>query len=243
MTSLLVARGVGVAGRLSPTDLMVGAGQMVAVIGPNGGGKTSLLRALARTEDAVGVVTINEQDVDETAEAQRRRLLAFLPASREATWPVTVADFLAFGMETPDVARIDTLIVMLELAPLADRPIDRLSTGERARAMLGRAVAGRPRLMLLDEPLSNLDPYWVLRTTELIRAEVEAHRSAALVSVHDLEMARQFDRVILVSGGAVIADGTADAVLDSQSFQEAFRITRGDGGWTISSPADPRSSR
>ena len=243
MTPLLIARRVGVAGRLSTTDLIAEAGQMVAVIGPNGGGKTSLLRALARTEDAIGAVAIDGQDVDRTAEAQRRRLLAFLPASREATWPVAVADFLAFGLGAPDAARIEALIAMLELGPLADRPIDQLSTGERARAMLGRAMAGRPRLLLLDEPLSNLDPYWVLRTTELIRAEVEANRSAALVSVHDLDMVRQFDRVILVSGGAVIADGTADAVLEGQSFGEAFRVARGNDGWTISRPADPRSSR
>jgi iron complex transport system ATP-binding protein len=234
MTSLLHARGVGIGGRLGPTDLMVDAGQMVAVIGPNGGGKTSLLRSLARTDDALGSVAIDGQDIDGTVEAQRRRLLAFLPASREATWPVTVIDTLAFGLGSPDAARIDVLTELLELGPLAARPIDQLSTGERARAMLGRAIAGQPRLLLLDEPLSNLDPYWVLRTIEIIRAEIKANDSAALVSVHDLDVVRRFDRVVLVSGGAVIADGTADEVLDSQSFRQSFRVTRGEGGWAIS---------
>ncbi|MEO7410530.1 MAG: ABC transporter ATP-binding protein [Sphingomicrobium sp.] len=234
MTSLLDAQGVGIAGRLSPTDLFVEAGQMVAVIGPNGGGKTSLLRALARTEDALGAVAIEGRIIDETSEAERRRLLAFLPASREATWPVAVADMLAFGLGMPDAARIDALIEILELAPLAARPIDQLSTGERARAMLGRAIAGRPRLLLLDEPLSNLDPYWVLRTIDIIRTEIEANGSAALVSVHDLDMVRRFDRVVLVSNGAVVADAAPEAVLGSQSFREAFRVTRGNGGWAIS---------
>lgn len=242
MTSLLDARGIGVAGRLSPADLIVQAGQMVAVIGPNGGGKTSLLRALARTEDALGAVAIDGQDVDVAAEAQRRRLLAFLPASREATWPVAVADFLTFGLGSPDTARIEHLISMLELAALAARPIDQLSTGERARAMLGRAIAAGPRLLLLDEPLSNLDPYWVLRTTEIIRAEVTTNHSAALVSVHDLDMVRQFDRVLLVSGGAVMADGSPEAVLESPSFSHAFGVTRNGSGWVIT-PGDPRSLR
>ena len=238
MTSLVEklgvdARGVGIAGRLAATDLTIEGGQMVAVIGPNGGGKTSLLRALARTEDAEGAVTIAGLDVDSTGEAQRRRLLAFLPAAREASWPVVVADYLKFGLGSPDPARIDELVELLELAPLAARPIDRLSTGERARAMLGRAIAGKARLLLLDEPLSNLDPYWVLRTVAIVRREIVANDSAALVSVHDLSMVARFDRVLLVSGGAIIADGTPAAVLESEQFGTAFRVERGDGGWAI----------
>jgi len=243
MTALAAASGVGIAGRLAPTDLALERGQMVAVIGPNGGGKTSLLRALARTEDAEGTVTIDGLDVDTTAEARRRRLLAFLPAAREANWPVTVADYLEFGLGSPDSARIDALIDLLELAALADRPIDRISTGERARAMLGRAIAGKARLLLLDEPLSNLDPYWVLRTVEIVHAEIAANVSAALVSVHDLDMARRFDRLLLVSGGALIADGVPSEVLESRAFGEAFRIGRQDGRWAITPPADRRSSR
>ena len=244
MTSLVEARGIGIAGRLAPTDLAIERGQMVAVIGPNGGGKTSLLGSLARTEDALGVVMIDGQDVDNLGEAQRRRLLAVLPAAREATWPVTVADYLKFGLGAPDAARIDELIELLELEPLAKRPIDRLSTGERARAMLGRAIAGRAKLLLLDEPLSNLDPDWVLRTTEIVRAEVTAHASAALVSVHDLDMVAQFDRVLLAHGGAVIADGEPTKVLASEMFKTAFRVERSDRGWAISlTLADPRSSR
>lgn len=234
MTSLLDAQGVGIADRLAPTDLTVEAGRMVAVIGPNGGGKTSLLRALARTEDALGAVTIDGFDVDQAAEAQRRRLIAFLPASREATWPVTVADFLAFGLGSPDAARIAGLVELLELTPLAHRPIDRLSTGERARAMLGRAIAASPRLLLLDEPLSNLDPYWALRTVEIIRAEVAANDSAALVSVHDLDMARRFDRIVLVNGGTVLDDGAPETVLESKGFATAFRVHRSGESWTIS---------
>ncbi len=234
MTSLLEAHRVEIAGRLSQTDLIVDAGQMVAVIGPNGGGKTSLLRALARTEDALGMVIIDGRNADDAAEAERRRTLAFLPASRHAPWPVAVEDFLKFGLGKADPARIEQLIGLLGLAPLAARPIDQLSTGERARAMLGRAIAGRARLLLLDEPLSNLDPYWALRTVDIIRAEIDANKCAALVSVHDLDMARRFDRVVLVSGGVVTADGLPETTLASMAFGEAFRVTKTDRGWAIS---------
>ncbi len=242
MTSLSKAQAVAIAGRLFPADLTVAPLQLVAVIGPNGGGKTSLLRGMARTEDAAGTVSVEGHDLDCAGEPQRRRLVAFMPASREAPWPIRVADFIQLGLGAPDENRITQLIAALELETLAERPIDRLSTGERARAMLARALAGKPRLLLLDEPLSNLDPYWVLRTVELLREEIDRNESAALMSVHDLSLIERFDRVLLVSGGVVVGDGEPAAVLASAAFGTAFRIEPANGGWAIR-PADPQSSR
>ena len=153
-----------------------------------------------------------------------------------------MADFIALGLGTPDDERSTELITGLELEPLADRPIDRLSTGERARAMLARALASKARLLLLDEPMSNLDPYWVLRTIELLRGEIAANASSALVSVHDLALIERFDRVLLVSGGVVVGDGKPGDVLASDAFAAAFRIQPDGAGWTITS-ADRQSSR
>ena len=243
MTSLALAKGIGIARRLPATDVMVEAGQLVAVIGPNGGGKTSLLRSLARTEDAHGAVTVEGLDLDLATEAQRRRLIAFMPASRDAPWPVRVTDYVALGLEAPNPERTAYLIEQLELEPLADRPIDRLSTGERARAMLARALAAKARLLLLDEPLSNLDPYWVLRTIDLVRSEIANNASSALVSVHDLSLLDRFDRVLLVSDGCVVADDGPSAILECAQFGTAFRVEPVGRGWAISRRADPRSLR
>ena len=242
MTSLAIARGVGIAGRLSPTDLTFKPGQLVAVIGPNGGGKTSLLRAMARTEEAGGTVTIDGRDLDSAGEVERRRLVAFMPANREAPWPIRVLDLIALGLGMPDEIRIAELVAALELELLAERPIDRLSTGQRARVMLARALAGKARLLLLDEPLSNLDPYWVIRTIELLRGETAGKMSSALVSIHDLALIERFDRVLLVSGGVVVGDDEPQVVLASEAFSTAFRIQPDGAGWAIR-PADPRSLR
>ncbi len=93
------------------------------------------------------------------------------------------------------------LIEMLELRPLADRPVNQLSTGERSRVLLARALAARPRLLLLDEPLSNLDPYWVLKTLEILKTEASANGSVVLASLHDLNQMAAFDRVLLLDRG------------------------------------------
>jgi len=233
MTSL-VANQVALDGRLLPTDLVMRAGELVALVGPNGGGKTSLLRALARIESAGGKVMIDGEDVDVTPPARRRRLLGFLPASRDIVWPIAARDVIALGLDRPDDGRIESLIVQFELEALADRPVNRLSTGERARVLAARALAARPRALLLDEPLSNLDPYWVLRFLDLFRTAADSGQ-AVLVALHDLSLLSRFDRALLVARGRVEMDETPADLKASERFEETFRIRAVAGGsWAIS---------
>ena len=241
MTALLEARGVTFEGRLAPTDLVLEAGTLTALIGPNGGGKTSLLRALARIERPGGAVWIKGEELERAPPARRRQLLSFLPANRHVAWPISARDLITLGLDRPDCGRIEELLGQMELHHLADRPADRLSTGERARVLLARALAPRPGILLLDEPLSNLDPYWVLRMLDLL-GERARGGTAVLVALHDLALLGRFDRVLLVASGHVQADGTPEAVLRHPSFEEAFRIRRSGAGWRLSPAADPRSS-
>jgi iron complex transport system ATP-binding protein len=241
MTSL-TARQIGIAGRLKPTDLDVVGGNMVALVGPNGGGKTSLLRALARIETSAGVVAIDGEDIDLTPLARRRQLLSFLPASRDATWPIAAREVIALGLLRDGAERVQELIGELELESLADRPINGLSTGERARVLTARALAARPKLLLLDEPLSNLDPYWVLRFLELFRHAASVGQTI-LVALHDLAQLHHFDRSLLIANGQVEMDETPASLLASERFEKVFRIrSQTSGGWQIRRPEDPRSS-
>jgi len=231
MTSLLASR-IALPGRLAPTDLEVADGELVALVGPNGGGKTSLLRSLARVEDAEGRVQVDGQEVDQMSEAQRRRLLAFVPASRDIGWPIAARDVVALGLGTRDEARIDDLVELFELERLIHRPVNSLSTGERARVLIARALAAKPRLLLLDEPLSNLEPYWVLRLLEILRG-VADDGAMVLVALHDLLQLPAFDRALLVDGGAVQMDETPASLMASERFETIFRIRPSRGGWSI----------
>lgn len=233
MTALLEACEIGIAGRLEPSNLKSEPGELLAIIGPNGAGKTSLLRALAGIERDTGRVLIDGESIDDAPPARRMRLVSFLPATRSLVWPIAVRDVVGLGLPSPDPARIEEMIELLELRTMAARPANRLSTGERSRALLARALAARPRLLLLDEPLSNLDPYWVLRMVQILRAEAVANECAVLVSVHDLAQVGAFDRVLLLEHGRIIASGSPGRIIESADLKRAFRIERAGSGWRI----------
>lgn len=240
MTALVATR-IALPGRLGPTDLSLEAGQLVALVGPNGGGKTSLLRALIGVEEASGEVRIDGEAVATVGEARRRRLFAFLPASRDLGWPIAARDVIALGLGARDEPRIADLIELFELNTLADRPINRLSTGERTRVLLARALAARPRLVMLDEPYANLEPYWVLRLGAILR-EYATGGTLVLVALHDLGQLNRFDRALLIADGAVQMDEAPSDLVASERFENIFRITAAPGGWAIR-PGDRQSSR
>ena len=237
MTSLLEAQGISIPGRLTATNLRCADGEMTAVIGPNGAGKTSLLRALAGIELECGRVTVEGEEVATSPPMRRMRLLSFIPATRALVWPISTRDVILLGLPLPGRERVDELLELLELTPLADRPVNSLSTGERSRVLFARALAARPRLLLLDEPLSNLDPYWVLTTLAILRDAVSETGCAVLASVHNLEQVSAFDRVLLVDGGRIVADRRPDAMLESDEIARAFRVERAGSRWKVSGQA------
>ena len=242
---MIEARGLALPGRLEPIDLRLDPGTLTCLVGPNGSGKTSLLHALAGIGRPGGAVRIDGADPIAAAPATRQRLLAFLPASREIAWPIAAADLVALGLpDGADPARIDQLLDALELAAMTSRRIDRLSTGERSRVLIARALAARPRLLLLDEPASNLDPAWQLRLIAYLRSEAKANAQAMLVAMHDLDLARDAgDRLIVMERGRIVADGAPDKVLDGPAVEQVFGIRRENGRWSETSSPPRRTSR
>lgn len=238
MTALLEARGLALPGRLEPASLTIESGSLVALVGPNGSGKTSLLHALARIGAVRGEVRIDGDDPAALAPDARRRLLAYLPATRDVAWPVTARDLVALGG-----GGFDDVAPALDLETLADRRMDSLSTGERSRVLLARALAPRPKLLLLDEPAANLDPAWQLRLMALLR-EAVAGGQAVVAAFHDLDLAaRHADRMLVMSGGRIAADGPPLEILAGEIVEQVFGIRRNGPEWAlVSPPADRRSS-
>ena len=232
--SLVTARGLAITGRLARTDLRLDAGTLTCLIGPNGSGKTSLLHALAAIGEARGEVRVGDADVRTAAAAARPRTLAYLPASRELKWPLKARDLIALG--GADAGQIEEAMQQLDLARVSDRPLDRLSTGERSRVLIARALAPVPKLLLLDEPTSNLDPLWQIRLMDLMRGQVAAQQRAAVVAMHDLDAAGRYaDRIIVMHHGRVVADGPASLILASDVIPQVFGVRRTGGVWAPAS--------
>jgi iron complex transport system ATP-binding protein len=243
MTPLLDARAIALPNRLAATNLRIDAPELVCLIGPNGSGKTSLLHGLAGIGGASGSVLIDGADPARLAPDARKRLLSYLPASRDIAWPVSAIDLIRLAL--PAGAGADEAVDALELDEFLARRVDRLSTGERSRVLIARALAPRPRLLLLDEPAANLDPLWQLRLMELLVRSVREGRQGAVVAIHDLDLAGRYaDRLVLMDAGKVVEQGAAEAVLGGEALQRVFGIRKEAAEWkVINATAGPRSSR
>lgn len=233
MSALLEAKGLGLSGRLHQTDLALRGGELTCLIGPNGSGKTSLLHALAGIGSPSGEVRIDGIDPKGLPPAKRQRLFSYLPASREIAWPLTARDVVALGNAgLADECAIDAVLADLKLEAFSNRRIDRMSTGERSRVLIARALVSKPRLLLLDEPVANLDPYWQLRLMDHLRESARHSQQAVLVAVHDLELAHNHaDRLIIMHEGRVEADGDPAALVAGDVVPRVFGIQRCGGRW------------
>jgi len=168
------------AGALPPLTFKVAAGECLAIEGPSGAGKTRLLRAIADLDPAQGQVFLSGAERLEMPAPQWRRLVRYC-AAEPAWWSDTPRD--AFTGAT--ASRIDRLLHSLGLeSAVLDRTVASVSTGERQRLALARALLDEPQVLLLDEPTAALDPQSTALAEELIRYQMLAGRCAILVS-HD----------------------------------------------------------
>jgi phosphate-transporting ATPase len=175
----------------------ISAGECVAIRGPSGGGKTLLLRAIADLDPNEGIVCLDGRDRTTISGPEWRRLVGYLPAE-PGWWAVTVGEHFTDWTAAANTAR--------DLGFPDDAngwPITRLSTGERLRLALVRALMVGPKVLLLDEPTAALDPASVEAVETLIAARVRAG-VAVLWVTHDVQQAKRVAvRRLVVIGGQV----------------------------------------
>lgn len=232
--SLLELSGLGVdlRGRriLSGVDLSVGAGEFVGLLGPNGVGKTMLMKA------ALGLVpAFGRSNLAQCPPNERARRAAWMPQSREITWPIPVQTLIELG-RTPyrprgqrlgreDAAKVDSAIERMGLEAFRQRRATQLSGGEQARALIARALAQDTPLLMADEPIAGLDPAGQIETMEVF-ARLAGEGHAVVASLHDLGLAvRHCTRLVLLGEGGMAADGPPERVLTDDNLARIFNIT------------------
>jgi len=182
---------------LKPASLSLSAGECIAIRGPSGAGKTLLLRAIADLDPNEGLVCLDGRDRSTIAGPEWRRLVGYVPAE-PGWWADTVGEH--FSGWTAALAVVRDLGFPKEANAW---PITRLSTGERPRLALIRALMVRPKVLLLDEPTAALDPASVASVESLIATRVRAGLAALWVT-HDTEQSKRIaHRLLAVSDGQV----------------------------------------
>jgi iron complex transport system ATP-binding protein len=219
---------------LADVSLAVAAGELVGVIGPNGGGKTTLVRLLSGVlAPDTGIVRLDGRPLAAYRRRDLARRLAVVPQDPTLEFPFTALEVVLMGRaphlaalgfpRAGDVEIARAAMARLGVGKLEDRPLDRLSGGERQRILLARALAQEPAVLLLDEPTTHLDLRHQVGIYDVVHGLARA-RGVAVVSVlHDLNLAALYcDRLVLLAGGRVVRHGAPAEVLEAGILRAAY---------------------
>ena len=221
---------------LSDVTFTAPAGQVTGLIGPNGAGKSTLLAAILGLEQATGTAAFDAQNLPAMPRRDRARMVAFVEQSASTEERLTVRDVVALGRipheaawqsapSPEDGAIVDRALAETGMTAFATRRFDTLSGGEQQRVHLARALAQQPRLLLLDEPTSHLDIRGQLQLLALLRRKA-AEGMTVVLALHDLNLAARFcDHVVVLSNGALAAEGTPRAVLTPALLNAVYGVS------------------
>lgn len=237
---------------LRDVSLQAHAGEFIAVLGPNGAGKSTLLSALAGLlKPQSGQVLLDARAISKVSLRELASRRAYLPQNPRLEWPISVERLVALGL-TPKLpatgelpqSHLPAIIRALELCDLAhlrDQPATTLSGGEFARAMLARAIVSMPQILIVDEPITGLDPRHAIECMTLL-SRFAREGMLVIASLHDLTLAARYAaRIIVLVDGAVLSDANS---LTEELIHRAFgvrAIASGAGdsrGFTLLSPSE-----
>jgi iron complex transport system ATP-binding protein len=223
---------------LEDVSLSVGAGELVCVVGANGAGKTTLLKLIGGLlAPESGTVRCFDRDPATAPRRQLARRLSYLPQVYRLAFAFTVGEVVLMGryahsgpgllgLERPeDLDAATEAMERCDVAHLAGRRFDEISGGEQRRALLAQAFCQEAELVLLDEPTASLDPAHAIAVFEALHGLTRRREASALAVTHDLNLAARFaDRLLLIDGNTLAADGAPTEVLESEATTRAFRV-------------------
>lgn len=211
----------------------IAAGSLVAVVGANAVGKSTLLKSLAGLLEYRGLVELDRQSLNSLSVQQRMTAIGYLPQTLpQATSLVAYELVYSAGraccaeLSKPALeARIEQIFERLGIRDLALMQMKQMSGGQRQMIGLAQVLVRKSRLLLLDEPTSALDLHWQLNVLQAIHQETRQRQAIALVASHDLNLALRFcDQILMLHAGGVLAFGPPVQVLTPELLRQAYRV-------------------
>jgi iron complex transport system ATP-binding protein len=211
-------------------------GRLTAIVGPNGAGKTTLLKCVSGVLPSPrGTIFLDGLDASALTPGERARRLAYVPQEHASAFNFTVRDFVLMGraayvplFSVPsrrDAQAAEEALDFIGLARYAERPYAQLSSGERRRVLIARALAQRSEILVLDEPTTFLDPRHETELMELTRTLSEKMNKTVLVTLHNLDMAVKYaDGMVFLKGGEVVASGAPEEILTEGLLETVYDI-------------------
>ncbi|MBH5317848.1 ABC transporter ATP-binding protein [Paenibacillus sp. GSMTC-2017] len=211
-------------------------GKIHSILGPNGCGKSTFLKVIAKQLDMEqGNVILQNKEIKEWKRRELAQKIAFLMQSHEQTPNITVQNLVSYGrfphkkplqrLDKADQEIIDWALELTSLSALATKDIMNLSGGERQRAWIAMALAQKPKVLLLDEPTTFLDIHHQLEIIELVK-KLNAEQGMTIIMVlHDLNQAAMIsDQLVVLSKGALYANGSPIDVIQPQMLKDVFQV-------------------
>lgn len=220
---------------ISDINLETGSGKLIALIGPNGSGKSTLIKTMAGLlPKRSGEIWAGDTPLDFLEAKDRARHIAYLSQSRMAMPDMSVMEILELGrapyrgrlgkISSAGRSVIERAIETCALEAFTSRQYGALSGGEQARVLLGRVLAVDAPIILVDEPIAALDPYFQLATLNILKREAEAGKTV-IAAMHDLSLAAKFgDQVWIMSKGQLACNAPPEKAFTAEIIDRIFKV-------------------
>ncbi|CAK7192846.1 Manganese transport system ATP-binding protein MntB [Commensalibacter sp. Nvir] len=216
---------------LSQLNLEIGKNQFIGIFGPNGSGKTTFIKTI------MGIIPIHQGQLNVfgLSPSKARQFIGYIPQARDInTFRLTGRNFLSAGirgykfglpfLNKQDSSRIDEALDQLQAKKLAEKPLEELSGGQRQRLLLAQALIENPKLIILDEPFSNLDPKWTLSILNSIKTIQRQRSLSVLLATHDLNPLLPIIDYVLCIGNKRAVLGTIDSIMTSSVLSDLYEF-------------------
>jgi len=213
---------------ISSLSLAVGQGEFIGLLGANGSGKSTILKlGSGILRQQAGEILLWSKPLHTYRNRDRAKLISYLPQNLDVTVPFTIRELVSMGLylyDIPPVMSIDSALDLVGLYDKASAHLTDLSGGERRRTFIAMTLVQGAGLLMLDEPLANLDIKYQFEFLALLKGLKLKNNISIIMALHDINIALQFEKVMLIKEGKILGSGAPGTVLTKDMLREAFDV-------------------